>query len=302
MASPDIQITNDAFLQFAGDIFRKNVLAWNLRDHGVQVRLNVNAPQPLTRLSAKGNPRPYSSDDHITGNGPKFTDRVITAYQSKWDWDWVEEEMRNTYLAEMGLTGSKPLYEYSIDQMAREYFDHLIRSTLYSGVRDANGDAPEDITDGWGTLIAAAIVAGDLTAVATGAITSSNAVSKVEELCEDASFPIWMREKGFRVLCSYATIDKYKTDYRTLNGFQFKPNEVNRYQLDNKNGFLCPVPWMGTSGRLIATIDNNLVFGTDLERIAIASSIRRDVIEVRQKMPVGCQIQDLDAIVVNDQA
>jgi hypothetical protein len=59
---------------------------------------------------------------------------------------------------------------------------------------------------------------------------------------------------------------------------------------------------MGTSSRLIATLPDNLVFGTDVERVQVAASQRRNIIEVRLMMPIGTQIQDLDAILVNDQA
>lgn len=300
MPNPDLQITTNAFVEFGGTIFGKNVLAWNLRNRGIQVRTNVNKPQAMTKLSTNGTPQPYAAADNIAGNGAKFTDRILTAFQSKWDSDFDPEEFRNTYLASTNMTD--PFYAAAINQMCKEYLDYIIRSTLYNGVRNGAGTAPADICDGWGTIIAAEIVANTITPVATGAITTANAVEKVELLTEDASFPIWMREKGFVINCSYNIIDKYKTRYRALNAFGFKPNETGDYQLDNKLGVLRPQAFMGVSQRLVATIDNNLVFGTDLEQISIAASMRRNIIETRPMMPVGCQIQDLDAIVVNDQA
>lgn len=299
MASPDLAITTNAFLEFGGQIFGKNVLDWSLRAQGIQVRVNVNKPQALTRLSTTGTPRPYAAADHTSGNAPKFTDRILTAYQSKWDYDFDPEEFRNTYLAS---GTANPYYQEALNQVAKEYLDYLQRSTLYAGVRNGAGTAPADICDGWGTIIAAEIVGGGIVPITTGALANTDAVTKVDAFVGDSAFPIWMREKGFILYCSYATFDKYVQHYRTLNGFGLRQLDNNDYRLDNKNGILRPVAWMGTSARLIATVANNLVFGTDMEQIAVAASTRRNIIEVRNMMPAGCEIQDLDAIAVNDQA
>lgn len=267
---------------------------WNLRQLGIQVRTNVNAPQAMTKLSTDGEPRPYRADDDF--NGATFTDRILTAYQSKYDMLLDPEELRNTYLATLP---DMPFEQSAVEQAAKQFLDSLIRSTLWTGVRDANGDAAADICDGWGTLIAALIVAGDLDPVVTGAITSANAVDKVEAVAE--SVPDWMREMGFRILCSYGTLDKYKKHYRTLNGFGFNKSETGQYKLDAIDAILQPTSILGTSQRLVATVDNNLVFGTDTERISMYPTPYLNLMKNRLLFPAGCEIQDLDAIVVNDQ-
>lgn len=301
MANPDVaSITANQFVQFGSEIFRKMVVAWRLREDGVQVRLNVNKPQTLTKLSAVGGPRPYAAGDNISGNGVKYTDRILTAYQSKWDMDFDPEEFRNTYLADLGTNNA--FYADAMDQVSKEYLAALLTTTIYSGVRNGSGTAAADICNGFGTIIAAEITATNLTPIATGALTTANAVTKVEQLVEDAAFPLWLRNEGFIIYCSYATFDKYKTHYRTLNGFGFNAQPNGDYKLDNKMGILRPVVWMNTSGRLIATKANNLVVGTELEGITIAATARRNIIEVRPMMTLGTQIQDLAALVVNDQA
>ncbi len=296
MPTPDLSALTSSFVERGPSIFTKNVLGWNLRGQGVQVRTNVNAPQAMTRLSAVGNPRPYTAADALT-TGPKFTDRVLTAYQSKWDFDFDPEEFRNTYLAN---DPGAPFYEAAINHVSEAFLDEITRNTLYLGSRSAAGTTAAAIATGWGTDIAALITATTITPVATGALSNTTAVAKVEQVV--AALPIWMREKGFVIYCSYAAFDLYRQDYRTRYGFQFQPNAVGRYMLDNVNAELRPVSWMGTSSRLIATVENNLVFGTDVERVQVAASMRRNIIEVRLMMPVGMGIQDLDALVVNDQA
>jgi len=296
MPTPDLSALTSSFVERGPSIFEKNLLNWNLRGQGVQVRTNVNAPQAMTKLSAVGNPRPYTAADALT-TGPKFTDRVLTAYQSKWDFDFDAEEFRNTYLANQD---GAPFYEQSLNHISKAFLDEVLRNSLYLGVRNASGTTSAAIADGWGTSIAALITATTLSPVVTGAITDANGVDKFELMVTNA--PTWMRERGFSIYCSYAKFDNFRKHYRTAYNFQFDKNAEGRYKMDNLNVEIRPVSWMGTSSRLIATLPDNLVFGTDAERVRVAASQRRNIIEVRLMMPIGTQIQDLDAILVNDQA
>lgn len=296
MPTPDLSALTASFVERGPEIFRKNLLAWKLREQGIQIRTNVNAPQAMTKLSAVGNPRPYTAADAAT-TGPKFTDRVLTAYQGKWDYDFDPEEFRNTYLAN---DPGAPFYQAALQHISDAYLDQLLTNTLYLGVRAAAGTTAAAICDGWGTTIAALITATTLTPVATGAISDANGVTKFESMVEAG--PSWLRENGGIIYCSWAKFDNFRKHYRTLNSFKFDVNAEGKYKLDNLNVYIQPVSWMGTSGRLIYTTPGNLVFGTDIERVQVAASERRNIIEVRHMMPAGTQIQDLDAIVVNDVA
>lgn len=296
MPTPDLSALTSSFVERGPSIFEKNLLEWNLATQGIQIRRNVNAPQAMTKLSAVGNPRPYTAADALT-TGPKFTDRVLTAFQSKWDFDFDAEEFRNTYLANQS---GAPFYEQSLNHVAQAFLDDIQRNTLYLGSRNASGTTSAAIADGWGKTIADLITATTLTPVVTGAITDANGVDKFELMVTNV--PTWMREKGFVIFCSYAKFDNFRKNYRTAFNFQFDKNAEGRYKMDNLNVEIRPVAWMGTSSRLIATLENNLVFGTDVERVQVAASQRRNIIEVRLMMPVGTQIQDLEAIFVNDQA
>jgi hypothetical protein len=297
MPTSDLLITTNSFLELGGAIFGKRVLAWDIRSKGIQVRTNVKAPQAMTKLSAKGSPRPYSAADNQAGNGAKFTDRVLTVRQSKWDYDFDPEDFRNTYLAN---ADGAPFVEAAQNQVAKEYLDKLTTGALYSGVYNAAGSATVDICDGFGTKIAAEVLATNLVPVVTGAITTANAVDKVELVAQ--SVPAWMREQGFIVYCSFNVFDKYKAQYRSAYGYHFKPDEKGEYRLDGINAVLRPMAMMNASQRLIATVENNLVIGTDNDAVEVHASMRRNIIEVRQLMPIGTEIQDLDAIIVNDQA
>lgn len=296
MAAPSLTALETAFVQGAS-VFRQKVLNWNLRAQGIQVRTNVNAPQALTKLSSLGEPRPYRTQDDF-GAGPDFSDRTLIAYQSKLDTDFDPENFRNTYLATLP---DAPFESAAIDHVAAKYLDSILRSTVYSGVRNAAGTAPADLANGFGTIIASEITATKITPIVTGAITSANAVDKVELVAEGV--PSAIRESGEGIMyCSYNVFDKFVKHYRTLNGYKLDTTATGGYMLDNKNIELRPVAWMLSSQRLIATLRDNLVLGTDAERVAVYPTRHLNILKLRFMMPIGMEIQDLDALVVNDQA
>lgn len=296
MVGADVSALTSAFVDFGGKIFSKNVNAWVL-DPAIALYRSVKKPLVLPKLSASGNPRPYTAADSV-GDGAAFTDRTLTVYNSKWDYDLDPEQYRNTYLASQE---NNPYYQFILNQVAKEYLAQLNDNTLYLGVYNAAGATAADIATGWGTLIANEIVATNITPVAGAAITSANAVDQVE-LVGDAA-PAWMKSRSDVVMfCSWGTFEKYRTNYRATYGFNFEKNEQGFYKIDGKPWRLQPVSWMGTSQRLILTAGGNLIIGTDLEGVEVAASMRRNIIEVRQMMAVGLQIADLEALVVNDQA
>ncbi|RYZ56728.1 MAG: hypothetical protein EOO14_11930 [Chitinophagaceae bacterium] len=296
MATHTTSALTTAFIEGA-DVFAKQVLGWDIRNAGIEVRTNVKAPQALTKLTADGSPRPYRITEDY--NGVTWADRILTVYQAKYDMQLDPEDLRNKYLAT--LPGA-PFEQFSVQQGAKQFLDAITRSSLGAGVRNASGTAAADLWDGFLTIIAAEITATNVTPVATGAITSANAVTKVEQL-SDACDQV-MHQQGFNIYCSYDIVNKYRIHYRSLNGYGFNKSESGGYQLDGVNARLVPQAWMGTSQRLIATLPNNLVFGTDIDGISFHPTPYLNYLKVRQLMAGGCQIKDIDANVfkVNDQA
>lgn len=303
MASPSLVLLADQFMEFGGPIFGKHVTEWRLRTDGIQVRTNVKTPQALVKISAAGQPRPYRIDDDFS-NGQVFTNRRITAYQSKQDWTFDPEVFRNTVLAN---ADGVPFYDLALNQTAKEYLDKVQLNTVYGGSRNESGTTPADICNGWKKIIDGMIAGTDefgdtIIPVATGAITAANAVAAVETMKSNA--PAWMRQSLTPVIvyCSFDVFDKYAANYRALNGFKFEPRITGDYPVDNSNIILRPVVWLGTSQRLIMTVENNLVFGTDNEQVTIAATPYLNYLKCRQLFPAGCQIQDAEALFVNDQA
>lgn len=294
--------------EFGGEVIKKKVSEWDLQND-VYIHRNITMPVGLPKISASGNPRPYAEAENMTD--PTFTDQTLTVYQTKWDWSADFEKIRNTYLSSTSNgtldPNTTPLYSYILEQYSTEYLAQLYDNAVGAGTYNSAGTTAASCATGYLTLIAAAITATTLTAIASGAMTTVNCVTIVETFC--GGLPTWMLQRGFKIFCSWNVFNKYKTHYRTLNGFGFQTGAPGKYMLDGFKGTLEPRGWMGSSQRLIAvpdvpkgSIDNVLHFGTNDEQIAIYPTQSLNTIKVRMLYPIGLQISDLSAIFVNDQA
>lgn len=295
-ATPDLSKLTTAFVQWGGKVLRKHVNALNLKT-GVTTYKNVTTPQAMVKLSAKGEPGPYKEGDQTDGNGVEFTDRTLTVYQSMWDFDVDPERYRNKYIAS---DSKAPFYEYILDQVGAEYMAAINNKTIGKGVRNAAGSGAKDIADGWITILAreAAKPQAEIVAKAIGAINGTNAVTKVETFA--SAQPVWWREEGFVIKCSYGTFDAYKAHYRATFGYSFDKGENGKYKLDGfANVYLEPVTWITNDG-LLGVVFDALAFGTDGNAIKVAASTRRNIIEVRLMMPVGLEFEDLECISFSD--
>lgn len=296
-ATPDLSALTTDFVNFGGKILMNNVNKLDLEGQGILVLKNLDKPEVLPKLSATGNPRPYRENDDSASQGVVGTDRTLTARKAKWDFLYDPEKYFNTYLAK---GASDPYYQFSLNVLSEAFMAAINDSVLGSGVYNASGSTAAAIADGFLTTIAAEISGGGLTAIATGAVTSSNAVEKVDVMI--AALPEWMVQKGGVVLCSRTVFNYYVQRYRSLYNYQFKANADGEYQIDNYPSWKLKVAsWMGSSNRLIATIKDNLVVGFG-SGMRIAASTSRNLIEGRILTEVGCEIADLSAIKVNDQA
>lgn len=297
--APNLAALSTSFLELGPRIFRKNINAMNVEGQGVLMYKNVKTPIALPRVVTSGGPRPYRAQDDTT-DPFKVDDRILTVRQSKWDFDVDPEKFSNTYLAKY-KPGAPQFAEWIIDEVSKEYLAQVNNSTLYLGAYSSSGTSAAALADGWGTMIAAEITATNITPVSVTAVADgATALAAVKKVANAA--PAWMREKGFRILCSYSVFDWYAEAYASTYGYQFNPDATGKYRINNANAYLQPVSWMGTSKRLIATIDDVLTIGTDGDSVQVASSVRRNIIEVRLMMPIGLQISDLDAMLVSSDA
>lgn len=161
------------------------------------------------------------------------------------------------------------------------------------------------ISKGWGTIIAEEITATNITPITTGALTNANALDKVELMYNGMT--VAHRNLGGVFYMSHANYRNYLIHERTTYGNTATPalaNGVKTVYGDPK-WIIQPCTWMGTSGRVIATQKDNLVFGCNMETDPgkVAKTIEtlhgyKSVVKWFQ----GCEIADLETLYVNDQA
>lgn len=298
----DLSAISTELVKFGGQLLMKRVNTFEPSKDFLVYR-NVKGSIALPKLSTVGEPRPYRKDEDYTSNDAKFTDRTLTVHQSKWDHTMDPETFRNTYLAMSADPRFDPnnlsFFQYIAQKISDDYLANINDKVVKDGVYNAAGTGAADLADGLAKLFALAVTAGDLTPVATGTFNGANAVFKVEQLA--ASLPAWMRQMGFKIICSYTAFDYYKTHARVLNQFIFDQNATEVFKLNGYKATLEPRSWMGSSLGLIATIDNNLVMGTDGDSAIIHATPLLNLIKLRLMMPIGFQIADTDAIAINDQ-
>jgi hypothetical protein len=300
MAGPTVSGLTTSLVEKGPEIFKKHVNDLDLTTAGIQVYKMVSKPIALPKVAASGNPRPYTAADS-TGAGAAITDRTLTVYQSKWDFDIDPEQFRNTYLNQFaGKPDAPEGYQFIMDTVAKAYFAQINDNTIWSGVRNASGTTAAAIATGFESLISTELIGGGMTAITTGAITSANAVTQLDTFVD--GLPAWMKKQGCTILCSAGVWGNYRTHYRTLNTYSFEKNPQGEYNLDGYDNIkLKWVSWLPTaSDRLIATIPGNLIMGTDSNGVEVHTSLNRNIIEVRVMMPVGFQIADVEALFVNN--
>ncbi|WP_428663476.1 hypothetical protein [Runella sp.] len=166
------------------------------------------------------------------------------------------------------------------------------------------------LCDGWGTVLAKEIAATNLTPVVTGAITTSNAVDKIDGVMW-AAVPELLRQKKVKFYVSWSVYDKRLAHLRAKKdaGASYSDVELEghaKYIIDSsRRAEIIPCNWMGTSQRVIVTIDSNLVMGTNsIDSLGVWGN-RVDTMhgyKTIMKFTLAFEFDDLRYLIVNDQA
>lgn len=165
------------------------------------------------------------------------------------------------------------------------------------------------VCDGPGTIIAAEIAATNLTPIVTGAITNLNAVAKFRTVYLE--MPIAVRKKQTIMWVSYYLFEKYREDYDTRygkgNGILDNSDDAEKIFLkgSSKRCEIRPCTWMGDSQRIIASIYDNFLMGTnqldDFNKIGKMVDTLHGFKAIC-KFLIGFEFADLEVLFVNDQA
>lgn len=161
------------------------------------------------------------------------------------------------------------------------------------------------ISEGWGSIIATEIAASNITPVTTGAVDATNALTKVEAML--TAMTVAHRNLGGVIRMSPVLYDAYLKHERATYTAAATPTmgtgEKTVYGYPKWKIESCS--WMGSSGRIIATQFDNLVFGTNM--IDDTNKAGKTIETLHGTSTVvkwiqGCEIADLETLYVNDQA
>lgn len=242
-----------------------------------------------------------------------FVPRVLKVVPAKVDLQIFPQEFEQSYLGMARRPG------FNVDDLPFEAFilmkiiekvQEQLETAVWQGVETGApgaGDPLTDLFDGFLQKIADAIVATDVTAVATGAITASNAVASLEAMWN--ALPAAYKEAEMTFFTPYPIYQHYLTNYRTDFGKYTGMSESGipqRVRLDFGNGWIVPIAGMGNSGRVLLTQAENLRYGYDLQDDMSTITIEKNhrALDFMMDFKIGVEFGMLKdgPVVVNDQA
>lgn len=276
----------------------------------------VKGEKIITELEIGDNlARRWAKSFDPVSNAATFKPRKLKTVLNKVDFAIVPQDYESNYLGAFRKKGQDvadwPFQAFIMDKVMAK-LNQEFEVAAWQGVEEASpsaGDYLRQTFDGYLQIIAAAITAGDITAVATGALSSSNAVSKLRDMW--AVVDDVYKVNGVDIFVSYATYDKYRINYKDT--YKVDPAYVEitgsgyrglQYELGNGNTTIIPVNGMGTSGRVVITPRENLVLGIDSPS-DVQFRVKQELRELDFAMDfrMGAQIlmQKDGILVVNDQ-
>lgn len=201
------------------------------------------------------------------------------------------------------------LVKYTQDNELR-YF-RCVAATVAGQNPDTNPEKWEDagaraLNVGFGKIITDEIAEGDIVPVATGAVNNTNAYDKFTQIYRAHPEPVKAGKHGKVItLCSYTDYEALTDDYENKIKKNFDEIDGITYLAKtNRNNIIKPVSWLSGSRRLISTLPNNLVAGTDqmsdMNEIKVMEQMYH--LEAGLTFMLGFQIADLAAMKVSDQA
>lgn len=207
------------------------------------------------------------------------------------------------YLKGAGITADDmSLVEYLLEQPMEKQAEE-IENAMWQAVTIAPSGTPRTLTqriDGYRKIAKDAGVAGNATVVTTGAITSSNAVSKVESFYRACHKE--MKKKGLVIYCSYTLFEDYQQNMLTLHP-NSDVNLVNitgtgytltglKLRLGGGKSMLVPVAGFGDDDALVGTRPEFLAYGFDYESESSEWDIQKQGWETwaLNAFPMGLQI------------
>ncbi|MBK9391955.1 MAG: hypothetical protein IPN68_17855 [Bacteroidetes bacterium] len=201
-----------------------------------------------------------------TADAVDFKPRTLSTELVKADLEIYPQDFFETYLGQ--------IYQGAIEPNKVPFFQEIFNQILLKIASEqenaawwgdaaavpADDDTLAEVVDGFGTIAKAEATAGNITAVATGALSSSTAVAGVESVYKALDADI-RRGEMIGIFMSNALKVKYLENYRTSYGAMNLTKDYMQFDLDS-NAKIIEIP--GSTDFIMATPMKNLHYGYQL--------------------------------------
>jgi len=317
-----VNATDITALQQYAEKFQKGLIKIAVTDNEVFQKLDVVAgikdKYTMTTLRFQRLLRPYKRDWDPAVDKVNLKPRTLRVEVGE---VMLEEEpmaYRKTYLGHIMKKGvdpkDHPFEKDFLEGISRQAASDFNDVTAFWGVHDSAGDAPEDVNDGFFTIIDAEVTAGNISVakknlIETGAIDSTNAVAKLKAFYRAAcAINPALRGKEIKLRISHEVMDAYNDNYQEMNGSLPYNTKFEKTFLEG-SGRKCtlePLTGMGTSKRIILTTDWNMLVGTDLEsdqeNVKVTTGINPKVVGFYLAAAYGVQFATLNDVFFTNEA
>lgn len=240
-----------------------------------QVFEGIKGEHVITQLEIGDNlARRWNKDFEPVADAATHKPRVLKTVLNKVDFSVVPQDYEFSYLGAMRKKGQNPtdwpfqayIMEKILAKLKQEY-EVACWQGIASGA-PASGDVLSQTFDGFFQIINDAVVAGDVTPVATGGLTTVNILGALRDMWE-AVLPVY-KENGTDIFMSYPVYDLYRIAYK--DAYKIDPAYTTitqsgyrgiEFELGNGNTRIIPVNGMNGTQAVIITPRENLAIGID---------------------------------------
>lgn len=305
--------------KYSPDIIQQRIKTAEFNQHFLVDR-DISNSRRYPKVVVDGKIRPY--DGQVKANGSvTLSDRELVVKVGSKEMNIDPEFFRYTWASEMeNLTeGNRiPLEVYILKQFIDKALADLDDETVYLGDIAANPASTSSailVCDGLNKIFADLTTSGILVPISTPAhtegtgwndgFTDGNVIDNVKKVWK--GFTPTLRKEQITIFCSYDVYEMYGNNYRRRHNKEAKYDktilDAEFITIDGTRGKarLMPASWLGTSSRLIGTVNGAIRVGTDVPNMI--SSIKVQEVGYNfvflMKVAFGIQVIDTDGLRIN---
>lgn len=277
----------------------------------------------LTALVLKSVVKPWIKDWNPKASTGDLIPRILKVRMGQVEEEEVPTAYRNSWLAKQ-LTGGVDSTDHPFEAellmaIIAQINEDIYLKALWDGVYDAAGVDPEDLFNGFNTIINAEVTAGNISATPngtnklkwanlhpTGTIDATNAVDKLKKMYRDVTKAAKAyKDKPMNAYISTDVYDFYCDDYQASFGALPYNTQYEKVTLEGSRGLLTlvPEPAQSVVQRVAMTPKENMIYGVDLdsdqESLIVRQGNNLKAIQIFGEFAAGVQIGTLQAFFLN---